>query len=118
MSNIPRLQNLPYILQKYNDLSRIQQYLSTIEEHCSFFHSIQNMIFEETHEPGMVGTQEKIRVRNRSRLEGERAQGKIRHQEKLCGTFIRQYENLVQLVSTSLYTLALEFWVRRAEERR
>jgi hypothetical protein len=60
------------------------------------------MTFEEIYEPGIVGTQkEKMRVRNWSQLEGKRAQGKIRHQQKLCETFVRQYENLVQLVSHS-----------------
>lgn len=59
------------------------------------------MVFEEIYELGLVETQKKeeMRLRTRSRLEGKRAQGKIRHQQEICGTFIRQYENLVQLVS-------------------
>lgn len=57
------------------------------------------MVFEEIYVEDEVVEKRNQRLKNRSRLEATRAQGKIKQQQKLCQTFTQQYESSVQLVS-------------------
>ncbi|KFY86165.1 hypothetical protein V498_07584 [Pseudogymnoascus sp. VKM F-4517 (FW-2822)] len=65
---------------------------------ANFFASIQTMVFEEIYAEDEVVEKRKQRLKNRSRLEATRAQGKIKQQQKLCRTFTQQYESSVQLI--------------------
>ncbi|KFY25288.1 hypothetical protein V491_01815, partial [Pseudogymnoascus sp. VKM F-3775] len=56
------------------------------------------MVFEEIYAEDEVVEKRNQRLKNRSRLEATRAQGKIKQQQKLCQTFTQQYESSVQLI--------------------
>jgi hypothetical protein len=105
---IPRMDDLPLLLQKANHLARIDRYISGLEEFSSFFISVRS--FQHNRDPGLCrvtpdpvpdSTQayRSRDTRERASLESSLAQQKIVRAQKLCSTFLRQYESLVQMVS-------------------
>ena len=101
LCNIPKLDDLPFILDKSNDLARIDRYLAGLEEFQSFFLSVQQMLASEP----ILDTGDNCpafrsaRTRKSARFEASRAREKIQQEQRLCQTYIRQYNALVQLVS-------------------
>ena len=101
MHNIPQLNDLPEILEKSNRLARIDRYLSGLEEFQSFFSSVRQLLSVEA-APETGNNQLGFRstdVTKSADFEAERAQEKIQQEQRLCQTYMRQYDTLVQLVS-------------------
>ena len=101
LPSIPRLGDLPIILEKANRLARIDRYLSSLEEFASFFLSVQQLHLSEpasnkkTYSPAFRSH----RVMEAAKFEASRARNKISHEQKLCSTYMKQFETLVQMVS-------------------
>lgn len=80
----------------------MSRYLSSLDEFVSFFLSVKQLFPLEqvpdtaTDRPAFRST----RVGQFAQLEVSRAQLKIQYQQRLCETYSRQFESLVQLVST------------------
>ena len=101
MHNIPQLNDLPEILEKSNRLARIDRYLSGLEEFQSFFSSVRQLFSAEA-APETGDNQIGFRstdVTKSADFEAARAQEKIQQEQRLCQTYMRQYDTLVQLVS-------------------
>ena len=105
-ASIPRMDDLPFLLEKANHLAKIDRYLSGLDEFSSFFVSVRS--FQNNQDPSLSGnfsaldSTQRYRSRNireRASLESSLARQKILRAQKLCSTFIRQYESLVQMVS-------------------
>ncbi|KAK3176619.1 hypothetical protein OEA41_007942 [Lepraria neglecta] len=100
MHNIPQLNDLPEILEKSNRLARIDRYLSGLEEFQSFFSSVRQLLSVEA-APETGDNQLGFRstdVTKSADFEAARAQEKIQQEQRLCQTYMRQYDTLVQLV--------------------
>ena len=100
---MPRLDDLPTILERSNRLARIDRYLSSTEEFLTFFLSVRQLQLSS-----VISSTEAIPPTFRSRenllsaeFESTRAREKILQEQKLCQTYIKQYDTLVQLVSWS-----------------
>ncbi|KAL8980946.1 MAG: hypothetical protein Q9205_004118 [Flavoplaca limonia] len=98
---IPKLDDLPLILEKSNRLARVDRYLSSLEEIVAFFTSVRQELSLESTRPWNAPavpclTRDVILSAN---LEVSRAQRKIEHERRLCKTYLRQFDTLVQLVS-------------------
>ncbi|KAL9632049.1 MAG: hypothetical protein Q9164_005549 [Protoblastenia rupestris] len=100
---LPQLRDLPVILEKSNNLARIDRYLSTIEEFVSFFtavrqsrsvDAVQNHSNEipqaSSHSPSSTAS---------AIFEAFRAREKVQYEQKLCRTYMKQYDALIQVVS-------------------
>ena len=100
MSRVPRLDQLPGILEKANRLAHISRYLSRLEEFTSFFLSVQELLKAESAGslPHIVAPYNLEQVRLRAKFEAERARQKILHQQNLCKSFIAPFDNLIQIV--------------------
>jgi hypothetical protein len=103
---IPRMDDLPFLLEKANHLARIDRYISGLDEFSSFFVSVRS--FQQNRDPNLSKTtsgsdpSQTYRSRNmreRASLESSLAQQKIVRAQRLCSTFLRQYESLVQMLS-------------------
>lgn len=98
---MPRLDDLPAILEKSNQLARIDRYLSSLEEFSSFFVSAQHL--RRPVSAPETGAQEHAFRSQENKVyadfEATRAREKIRQEQRLCQTYMRQYDALVQLVS-------------------
>ena len=104
---IPRLDNLPNILEKATRLSQIDRYLSRLEEFLSFFLSVWrlsqgNKNGDETDTPPYRSHRFKVCAE----LEASRTQNKVFQVQRFCQTYIKQFENLVQTVRCAPTTLA------------
>ena len=102
--DIPHLHNLPDILEKSNNLARIDRYLSSLEEQTSFFIAIFEMFENEaalsrSNLLRFGPDQEHQHVGTRARMEASRTRNKISRQQGLCQTYTRQFETLIQMVS-------------------
>lgn len=97
LPTIPRLDDLPVILEKSNRLARIDRYLSTLEEFVSFFLSVQKSLPPEP-TPESQQTFQSKQNRDCGSLEASRACEKIQHEQRLCQTYLKQFDTLVQLV--------------------
>ena len=99
--NVPRLNELPNILEKSNRLARIDRYLSGLEEFLSFFLSVRQHL--PVHQMPVMDLDAPAfrspEVTNSASLEAVRAREKIQQEQRLCQTYMRQYDTLVQLVS-------------------
>ena len=95
------MHELPYILEKSNRLARIDRYLSGLEEFLSFFISVrqylpvQQMPVMDSDAPAFRS----LEVTSSASFEAVRAREKIQQEQRLCRTYMRQYDTLVQLVS-------------------
>ena len=98
---VPGLKELPTILEKSNRLARIDRYLSGLEEFLSFFLSVrQHLPVQQTPVRDVDAPAFRtIEVTNSASLEAVRAHEKIQQEQRLCQTYMRQYDTLVQLVS-------------------
>jgi hypothetical protein len=103
---IPGMDDLPFLLEKANHLARLDRYISGLEEFSSFFVSVRS--FQHNRDPGLcranqdpdsTQTYRSRNIRERASLESSLAQQKIVRAQRLCSTFLRQYESLVQMVS-------------------
>ena len=100
-SSVPGLNEIPRILEKSNRLARIDRYLPGLEEFLSFFLSVrqhlpvQQMSLIDVDAPAF----RTVEVTNSASLEAVRAHEKIQQEQRLCQTYMRQYDTLVQLVS-------------------
>ena len=98
---IPQLNELPNILEKSDRLARIDRYISGLEEFLSFFLSVrqhlpvQQMPVMDLDAPAFRS----LEVTSSASLEAVRAREKIQQEQRLCQTYMRQYDTLVQLVS-------------------
>ena len=101
LCNVPKLDDLPGILEKSNRLARIDRYLAGLEEFQSFFLSVQNLLVPEPTSVAMDGEPafRSARTKNSAFFEASRAREKIQQEQRLCQTYMRQYDALVQLVS-------------------
>lgn len=102
LCNVPKLDDLPFILEKSNRLARIDRYLAGLEEFQSFFLSVQRLLAPEPiadasddDDPAFRSA----RTKKSAQFEASRAREKIRQEQRLCQTYMRQYDALVQLVS-------------------
>ena len=98
--SIPQLDGLPAILEKANRLSRIDRYLSSLEEFASFFNSVHEL-FQVEQGPTEAVLQPTFcsgRVGASRTLEAEKAKNKISHEQRLCKTYMKQFDTLVQMV--------------------
>ena len=100
---MPQLDDLPTILEKSNRLARIDRYLSSIEEFFNFFLAVRqsqlsNTIPSTEAVPPPFWSRENL---SSAEFESTRAREKILQEQKLCQTYIKQYDALVQLVSLS-----------------
>lgn len=103
---MPRMDDLPFLLEKANHLARIDRYISGLEEFSSFFISVRS--FQHNRDPDLCRATPDLDptqayrsrdTRERASFESSLAQQKIVRAQKLCSTFLRQYESLVQMVS-------------------
>ena len=100
MPHIPQLNDLPEILEKSNRLARIDRYLSGLKEFLSFFSSVRHLLPVEA-SPEKAADQPAFRlmtVTKSAEFEASRAQDKVQQEQRLCQTYMRQYDTLVQLV--------------------
>lgn len=98
---MPGLDGLPFILEKSNRLARIDRYLSGLEELQSFFSSVRQLLPAEPscEIPVDVPAFRSSQMRKLATFEASRAREKIQQEQRLCQTYMRQYDTLVQLVS-------------------
>lgn len=101
LCNVPKLDDLPFILEKSNRLARIDRYLAGLEEFQSFFLSVQQLLAPE---PDLNTGKEYPTFRSAgtkksAQFEASRAREKIQQEQRLCQTYMRKYDALVQLVS-------------------
>ena len=100
LPKIPRLDDFPKILEKANRLARIDRYLSSLEEFSSFFLSVKQHYDEQLNSESDKELAMQYRnSRGRAILEASRVQNKILHEQRLCRTYMKQFDALVQLVS-------------------
>ena len=104
LCNVPKLDDLPFILEKSNRLARIDRYLAGLEEFQSFFLSVQQLLAPE---PGLNTRKDdptfrSAETKKSAQFEASRAREKIQQEQRLCQTYMRQYDALVQLVSQIL----------------
>lgn len=82
----------------------MDRYLAGLEEFQSFFLSVQRSLASEhdsnasEYEP----TFRSARTKKSAQFEASRAREKIQQEQRLCQTYMRQYDALVQLVSRIL----------------
>ena len=99
--NVPKIDDLPFILEKSNRLARIDRYLAGLEEFHSFFLSVQQLLAQFP-DPSASDDDPLFRsTRNKksAHFEASRAREKIQQEQRLCKTYMRQYDAQVQLVS-------------------
>jgi hypothetical protein len=105
-ATIPRMDDLPFLLEKANHLARLDRYISGLDEFSAFFVSVRS--FQHNRDPSLCSTTSDSEttqpyrsrnIRERATLESSLAQQKIVRAQRLCSTFLRQYESLVQMVS-------------------
>ena len=101
LCNVPKLDDLPSILEKSNRLARIDRYLAGLEEFQSFFLSVQQLQVSEPISTAMDDEPafRSARTTKSAFFEASRAREKIQQEQRLCQTYMRQYDALVQLVS-------------------
>ena len=101
LCNVPKLDDLPFILEKSNRLARIHRYLAGLEEFQSFTLSVQQSLASEpgSNASGDDLTFRSAKTKKSAQFEASRAREKIQQEQKLCQTYMRQYDALVQLVS-------------------
>ena len=102
--NVPKLDDLPSILEKSNRLARMDRYLAGLEEFQSFFLSVQQLLAPE---PDLNASEDdptfrSARTKKSAQFEASRAREKIQQLQRLCQTYMRQYDALVQLVCYTL----------------
>lgn len=99
---IPQIDGLPGILEKANRLSRIDRYLSSLEELSSFFRSVHDLFEAESGfsklTPQASSSFLSKRVILLRKLEAEKMKNKILHEQRLCETYTKQFDTLVQMV--------------------
>lgn len=89
--NVPKLEDLPFILEKSNRLACIDRYLAGLEEFQSFFLSVQQL---QTPEPVLVSGDNNPAFRSPrnkkfAQFEASRAREKIQQEQRLCQTYMR-----------------------------
>ena len=99
--DVPRLDDLPFVLEKSNRLARIDRYLAGLEEFQSFFLSVQQLLGPQ---PDSTASSDSpafcsAKTKKSAHFEASRAREKIEQEQRLCQTYMRQYDALVQLVS-------------------
>lgn len=101
LRNVPRLDDLPSILEKSNRLARIDRYLAGLEEFQSFFLSVQQLLAPESISNASDDDSafNSASTKKSAHFEALRAREKIQQEQRLCHTYMRQYDALVQLVS-------------------
>lgn len=105
-SGMPRMDELPYMLQQANNLAKMDRYISALDEFSSFFVSVRSfqqrtrgvVLLETSSEPASRETDRRHNIAERATLESCLAQQRIVRARKLCSTYMRQYESLVQMV--------------------
>ena len=122
--SVPRMDDLPSILEKASNLSRLDRYLSELEQLASFFEAVQKMC-EAEHADAIAANASVIlpeaqahprdsdllpchRLVHRATLERLRLQQKIRHSQRLSRTYLTQYESLIQMGITYATTQITE----------
>ena len=104
LHDVPKLDDLPFLLEKSNRLARIDRYLAGLEEFQSFLFSVRQLLApasgtalgDEDPAVGSAGTE------RAAQFEASRAREKIQQEQRLCQTYMRQYGALVQLVSSRI----------------
>lgn len=91
---------MPFILEKANTLARIDRYLSRLEEFALFFISVQALpLIEQTPiNEARSPTFRSQRITASAEFEASRARNKISHEQRLCQTYMKQFDTLVQMV--------------------
>ena len=111
---VPRMDDLPSVLDKANNLARLDRYLSEIEEFSSFFEAVQKMSQAESIADDSVAATQQDPVlshrhlAHRASLERSRLEQKIRHSQRLSRTYLSQYESLIQMAMTYATTQITE----------
>ena len=79
----------------------IDRYLSTLDEHTSFFRSVHRLLPLEEATRSRVQTAAFLSksTMQATQLEVERTREKIEYGQRLCKTYMRQYDTLIQMVS-------------------
>lgn len=102
------MDDLPAILAKTNKLARIERYLSSMDEMLSFFQRVRQLFAFE----GAATDREKstlmfqhARAKIYADLESSKASDKTLYKQRLCKTYRRQFEHLVQM--TLSHSIAL-----------
>ncbi|KAF2180473.1 hypothetical protein K469DRAFT_271607 [Zopfia rhizophila CBS 207.26] len=118
---MPRLDELPGILEQSNNLARISRYLSRLEEFISFFLSVQELLQpDELRSPSHDAAPYcSNHVKKRAKFEAERARQKVFHEQNLCKSYIAPFDNLIQMMisySTTQITSRLDSGRRVAEQ--
>lgn len=105
LPSVPNLDDLPMILEKTTRLARIDRYLFSLEEFASFFSSVQQLPLSEPAPENLLHSPvfRSHRVSQSAKFEASRAQNKISHEQKLCQTYMKQFETLIQLVGETLF---------------
>lgn len=98
---VPRVDDLPFVLDKATNLARLNRYLSELEEFASFFEAVQEMSQAERAAASNQGGPQKplpscYRLIHRATLERSRLRHKILLSKQLSSTYLKQYENLIQ----------------------
>ena len=113
---IPRIDDLPSILERASNLSRLERYFSQLEESASFLEAVQRTSRAEDpaawtarqssqrEDNGAHATTTMTpscyRLVHRAALEQERLRCRIVHSRRLSRTYLAHYENLVQVAVT------------------
>ena len=103
-AHILRMDDLPFMLEKASHLARIDWYISGLDGFQAFFVCVRS--FQQNRDPSLSRATDSdfshtYRGRNtweRASLESSLAQQKIVRVQRLCSTYMRQYESLVQMV--------------------
>lgn len=98
--SIPKLDDLPLILEKATRLARIDRYLSSLEEFASFFLSVQHLPLSGQVPEDLLQSPvfRSSSVSRTAKFEASRARSKISHEQRLCRTYMNQFQTLIQLI--------------------
>ncbi|KAL9103039.1 MAG: hypothetical protein Q9163_001869 [Psora crenata] len=101
-SLLPQLADLPVILEKSNNLARIDRYLSTLDEFVSFFIAVRQSRRIDAIQGQSDGLSRDLPSPQSSNeyatFEAFRAREKLRYEQNLCRTYMKQYDALIQVV--------------------
>ncbi|KAG8528423.1 uncharacterized protein KY384_007341 [Bacidia gigantensis] len=92
-SPLPDFQDLPSLLEKSNNLARIDRYLASLEESVSFLAAARQSLSQAP-----TTSQPILSLDSLADFETARARERLLHQQKLCRTYVKQYEALTQMV--------------------
>lgn len=111
---------LPKLLEKVNRLAALEQYLCGLEETASFLIFVRQFAAteESRHGADALTLCASNKIQPWAELESSRANDKIIHQQRLCRTYRKQTESLLQVAvsySTSSIISRLDAGGRSAE---